>query len=121
MSPEALIFPISHFLKDLSHSAMLSFWGVATHSQEARIQNQPECPAADGCDQCNDTGEKEEKAGPANLPACRVNPGNCQSHFCHHCNHCHYHCHGDGDGQQEQEHLETIRVNFFGLNPLPGN
>ena len=22
MSPEALIFPISHFLKDLSHSAM---------------------------------------------------------------------------------------------------
>ena len=25
MSPEALIFPISHLLKDLSHSAM---WGV---------------------------------------------------------------------------------------------
>ena len=45
MSPEALIFPISHFLKDLTHSALLRTSKFSIKTLESRVHIRPELHA----------------------------------------------------------------------------
>ena len=92
--------------------------------------NPPERPASDGGGECHKTCQKEEQSGPANLPTGRVNPRNWQ---------CLHHITmlamiatiaitipiiisiSKFSNSISGMHLETIRVNFFWLNPVPAD
>ena len=47
---------------------------LPNRKQSSGLELEPESPASDGGEECDDRGDKEEKAGPTNLPNRRVNP-----------------------------------------------